>query len=143
MPACSVAVRWCETSVLQDQCQTNEIRSDLESCLGLINVALFPSLLYNIADMHFSFIRCRCRSASERICRLQEALDERKQQFNSMATKYDVLMFFWAKVCCGGCALLSHMSQGLTKHCCIFVGLFCYVFFDSDWKDCVDIEQQC
>jgi len=93
MPACSAAVRWCETSILQNRCQTNKIRSDLQSCLGLINVALFPSLLYNLADVRFSFIRCHCRSASERICRLQEALDERKQQFNSMATKYDVLMF--------------------------------------------------
>jgi len=30
---------------------------------------------------------CVCRSATERVCRLQEALDERKQQFNNMATK--------------------------------------------------------
>jgi len=38
-----------------------------------------------------SSICCCHRSASERICRLQEALDERRQQFNKMATKYDML----------------------------------------------------
>lgn len=44
-------------------------------------------------------VGCVCRSATERICRLQEALDERKQQFNNMATKYDVITectFVWS-----------------------------------------------
>jgi len=63
-----------------------------------------PSLTV-VTVSHFN-VRYVHRSATERICRLQEALDERKQQFNKMATKYDVIpdyTFVWS-LCAEACA---------------------------------------